>query len=95
MQGSYAATLKINDSTEAAKDITLAGGASATVSFNVAKDAAGIYKVDIGDETGEFTVSSPAALSWSVIGGIITGVVIFGIVATYLFTRRRSLGKIG
>jgi len=95
VQGSYAATLKINDSAEAAKNITVAGGASATVSFNVAKDAAGIYKVAIGGQTGEFTVSSPAALSWSVIGGIITIVVIFGIVATYLFMRRRSLGKIG
>ncbi len=94
VQGSYAATLKINNSTEAVKNVTLAGGGKATVSFNVAKDIAGTYKVNIGDQAGEFTVSSsPAGLSWSVIGGIITGVVIIGVAATYLFTRRRGLAK--
>lgn len=94
MQGSYAATLKINNSTEAVKNVTLAGGAKATVSFNVTRDEAGTYNVDIGGQTDEFTVSSSAAaLGWSAIAGIITSVVILGVAATYLFMRRRGLAN--
>jgi len=92
VEGSYVATLRVNDSIEATKNITLAGGASTTVSFNTTRDAGGTYRVDIGGQTGEFKVGS-AALGWSAIGGIITGVVVLGVVATYLFMRRRGLAK--
>ena len=91
-EGSYVATLRVNDSIEATKNITLAGGASTTVSFNTTRDAGGTYRVDIGGQTGEFKVGS-AALGWSAIGGIITAVVIVGVAASYLFMRRRGLAK--
>jgi hypothetical protein len=91
VEGSYAAILKINGSSEKTKEITLAGGASATVTFTASKDTAGRYDVELGDQSGEFSVSSPpAGLSWSVIGGIIGGVVIVGIAAAYLLMRRRG-----
>jgi Domain of unknown function (DUF2341)/CARDB len=109
-EGSYAAMLKINGSLEETKEITLAGGASATATFTVSKDTAGTYEVELGGQSGEFSVSSPtptpeptatptptpvptpppAGLGWSVIGGIIGGVVIVGIAAAYLLMRRRG-----
>jgi hypothetical protein len=91
VQGSYTARLMINGSVEETKESILAGGASTTVSFTVTKYTAGTYGVEIGGQTGEFTVSAPAAMiSWLLIGGIIAPVVIVGIVSASLLTRRRG-----
>jgi hypothetical protein len=89
VEGSYAAILKINGSLEETKEVTLAGGASTTVTFAVSEDTAGKYEVGLGDQSGEFTVGSPG-VSWSIIGGIIAAVVIVGLGATYLLIRRRG-----
>ncbi len=48
-------TLKLNDTVEDSKEITLEGEATTTVTFNVTKDA-GNYSVAIGELTGVFTV---------------------------------------
>jgi hypothetical protein len=48
-------TLKLNDTVEDSKEITLEGEKTTTVTFNVTKDA-GDYSVSIGELTGTFTV---------------------------------------
>jgi hypothetical protein len=48
-------TLKLNDTVEDSKEITLEGEKTTTVTFNVTKDA-GDYSVAIGELTGTFTV---------------------------------------
>jgi hypothetical protein len=91
VEGIYAAMLKINGSLKETKETTLAGGASATISFTDSEQIAGRYVVEIGGQSGEFTVASPpAGVSWSLIGGIIAAVLIVGIAASYLLMRRRG-----
>jgi len=52
----YTLTLKINGVVEATKEVTLAGGESATVTFEVARDVAGTYNVEVDGLKGAFTV---------------------------------------
>jgi len=85
--GTYTAILKINDVEEKSEVVTVEAGETETVTFEVAKDEAGDYGVQIGDEegaTGSFTVVEEevegAAVSWALIGGIIGGILLLGIV---------------
>jgi hypothetical protein len=96
VQNSYMAELKINGSVEETKETTLAGGAGATIVFTVTKDAPGNYTIEIGEQTGEFTVSTHVSgVNWSVIGGGIAGaVVVAGIVAASLLKRRKGASTI-
>ncbi|RLF22329.1 MAG: hypothetical protein DRN15_06255 [Thermoprotei archaeon] len=48
--------LKINGTIEATKDIILAGGAIETISFEVIKEAPGIYIVEVNGKRGTFIV---------------------------------------
>ncbi|MFC1905781.1 CARDB domain-containing protein [Chloroflexota bacterium] len=59
--GTYKAELKINDVTEATKDVTLEPGKEQVIMFPVAKTEVGEYKVTIGDLKGVFSVA-PANL---------------------------------
>ena len=85
--------LKIDGIEEATVDVTnLAPGESQSVSFTVTRDAAGNYLVEVGGLTGSFTVEDEgAAVSWSIIGGIIGGAVVLGLVLVIfrLISRRR------
>jgi hypothetical protein len=90
--GSYLAELKINGTVEDSKEVNLAEGAGITVSFNVTKDIVGVYTVEIGGRAGTFIVSKPPiGLRWSLIGGIITAVLIAGLSGTFIIMRRRGL----
>ena len=53
---SHKVTLRIDNVVEAAKDVTLDGGDSQTVTFTTAKDAAGTYTVTVDDLSGTFAV---------------------------------------
>ena len=57
----YAASLWVNSTVENMKYLTLAKGETTTVSFDVAKDKAGSYKVRIGRQLGSFEVAPPVA----------------------------------
>jgi len=63
MPGTYIAELRINGSIEDTREVNLAGGASMTVSLQVAKDTAGEYAAEIGGQTGTFAVSNPGAVA--------------------------------
>jgi len=55
-EGSYTATLTVDGATVETKQVTLAAGASKTVSFSLVKDKAGTYQVGIGGLTSKLTV---------------------------------------
>ncbi|MBM2824374.1 MAG: Ig domain protein group 2 domain protein, partial [Dehalococcoidales bacterium] len=61
LTGSYSVTLKINGAVVETKEISLAGGVSATVSFTTTRDADGTYSVDVNGLTGTFVVKAGAA----------------------------------
>ncbi|MBI2288116.1 MAG: hypothetical protein HYU83_03940 [Chloroflexi bacterium] len=84
LSGSYKVTLKVNNVTEADKDITVVGGTTQTVIFTTAKDTDGTYTVNVNGLLGTFTVKTPVVpptpINWWLIGGIIAGVIIIGLV---------------
>jgi len=55
---SYEVTLKIDKVVVATQDVTLAGGASQTVTFTASKDVAGTYNVNVNGLTGTFVVKA-------------------------------------
>jgi hypothetical protein len=59
LDGSTTVDLLVNGVKEQSKSVTLASGASTTVSFSVTKTTAGSYTVKVGDLTGSFTVVKP------------------------------------
>ena len=101
LAGSHEVILKIDNVEVATEDITLAGGASETVTFTISKDTDGTYIVGIDGLAATFEVKPaptppppPTATptNWVLIGGIIGGcmvVIIMG-VAVFLVTRRRA-----
>ncbi len=54
--GSYTVTLKINGAIEATKEINVSGGLSKEVTFNVSKEVAGTYGVEVNGLTASFRV---------------------------------------
>jgi len=59
LEGSYTAVLKINGVKEAEQSVTIAAGASKTVTFIVAKEEAGSYSVTVDGVSGSFVVVTP------------------------------------
>jgi hypothetical protein len=84
-QGGYTVILKINGTVEDTMDIDLTGGVSQIVVFIVSKNIAGEYNVEIDGQIGKFKVlSAPAATKWPLIVGIVSGVVVIGIILLLL-----------
>jgi PGF-CTERM protein len=62
LEGTYKAILIIDDVRIETKDVTVAGGATETVTFSpVTKDAIGAYAVDVGGQTKTLRVLKTAA----------------------------------
>lgn len=57
--GTYSAVLKVDGDTAATTPVTLAPGATTTVTWTVAKDRIGAYGVQVGHLTGSFRVRAP------------------------------------
>ena len=93
-EGTYLVELKIDGVVVETERVTLAAGASETVTFTTSKDMGGIYTVDVNDLSASFTVVKPeieevAGTNWPLIGGIIGGVVVIAAVVGILLWRRR------
>ena len=63
ISGSYLVILKINNAAESSQTITVAGGATQTVSFTTTKTAAGTYDVSVNGLPGSFTVKTAAPVT--------------------------------
>ncbi|MBN1367537.1 MAG: hypothetical protein JW967_06405 [Dehalococcoidales bacterium] len=57
--GTFAVVLKINGLIDSSQDVTIPAGATQNVSFNVVKNLAGTYQVDINGLTSSFVITSP------------------------------------
>ena len=93
LSGSYRVTLMINNVVVATKYVTLAGGASQEVTFTTVKDVVGTYAVNVDGLSGTFVVevAPPALINWWLIGGIITALVIAGLLIYFMVIRRRVI----
>ncbi|MCW4017258.1 MAG: hypothetical protein NWF00_01015 [Candidatus Bathyarchaeota archaeon] len=60
--GSYTAELTVNGQTKDTQTVQLSGGATSTVTFTVTEAAKGDYTVQIGGETGTFTVQGASTI---------------------------------
>ena len=89
LEGTYQATLKIDDVVVDTKEVTLAGGASETVTFTVSKDVAGTYTVTVDSLSGKFNVKAPFNW-WLVIGPVIGLIIIIGVIVWLVIRRRRA-----
>ena len=103
VSGSYSVTLKINDEVVATEEVTLDANASQTVTFTIADQETGSYKVEVNGLVSEFTVEVPppeapsppasappakSPINWPLLGGIIGGVIVVGLIIFFLVRRR-------
>ena len=85
----YIVTLKIDGAEKGEQDVTVAGGGTESVSFSVSEQKAGKHTVEMGRLTGDFIVTKQgAAMSWSIIGAVIIGVIILVLICIWIFVRR-------
>jgi hypothetical protein len=61
--GSYTVNLKIDDSIIETRDVTLSGGATEVVKFEVTETNPGTHTVEIDNQSGSFTVEAPVSAS--------------------------------
>jgi hypothetical protein len=104
-EASYTVTLKINETVEETREITLAGG-SEMVTFTTAKDEAGTYSVDVNSLTGSFIVKEappvveeepqsqppapPTGVKWTILGPILAVIIFLAIFLPIRVRRRRA-----
>lgn len=89
VEGSYTVTLKINGAVEATQAVTLTGGQTTTVTFEVARDVAGTYQVDVSGLTGSFAVKAPLPWWLWLIVGLVAAAII-GVVISWQLRRSRA-----
>ena len=65
--GSYTVNLKIDDTIIETIDVTLSGGATELVEFEVTETSPGTHTVEIGNQSGSFTVESSGPASEDII----------------------------
>ena len=94
LEGTYTVTLKIDNIVEATENVTLAGGATRTVTFPpVSKDFEGTYNVEVDSLIGSFTVVKPPAPPrppWAIVMVLL---LIAMVVATAAFYVRRKAAR--
>ena len=91
LEGRYKVSLKIDGRVEVTKDVTLAGGASKTVTFTATKNVAGTYYVEVDGKTGTLRVievTSPIEAWLSYVGIAIVALSIAAIAALIIKRRR-------
>ena len=93
--GSHTVVLKINEVKEAEKTVTIAAGASQTVSFSVTRQEAGTYTVTADGLSGSFAVVAPPPVKpiawwvWVIVG--LASAVAIGLLAYFFWWRRRII----
>lgn len=107
--GSYTANLKINGVISEAREVSLVGGASETVTFTTSQGEAGAYSIEINGLLGSFTVKDgssppittapapPAERNWWLTRGVVIAIAAaIAIPMAIRWRRRRSdCGSLG
>jgi len=65
--GSYSVNLKIDDVIIEIRDVTLSGGATEVVKFEVTETNPGTHTVEVNDQSGSFTVEAPVTASEDIV----------------------------
>ncbi|MBI4283225.1 MAG: hypothetical protein HY663_02005, partial [Chloroflexi bacterium] len=93
LTGTYQAILKIGGTVTGTKEITLAGGASQTITFTASKDVAGSFAVNIDGQSGRLTVKTPIVparpTNWWLIAAIVVAGIALALVGYVLAWRKR------
>ncbi|MBA7502656.1 hypothetical protein ES706_01249 [subsurface metagenome] len=84
--GTCSVTLKINGTVVDTEDITLAVGATGTVTFEVTEEVAGTYAVGVDGSTGTFVVTAPPSM---VVPLAVTGIVVVLLAGILIWLRKR------
>ena len=94
LEGTCTVTLKINNVVEATEDVTLAGGTTETVTFQVSRDVEGTYNVEVDGLTGTFVVTAPPPSPTVPLAIAVTGIASLTGVMGYFMYRRRKLTRL-
>jgi len=65
--GSYSVNLKIDDAIIETRDVTLSGGATEVVKFEVTETNPGTHTVEVNDQSGSFTVEATVTASEDIV----------------------------
>lgn len=97
----YALTLTLNGKTAGSKQVSLESGNSQDITFPVVTDTVGVNNVQVGNQSGTFTVKSgsfwdmlPGWL-WAVIGVILVVIVVLAILLVAMPSRKKKPGVPG
>lgn len=96
--GNYTVVLKINGQVEQTKTVSVGRRGTQPVKFTVTRAQPGTYAIDIGGQTGSFTIigaggSAGAPLNGGLIAGLIIGVVIVVTAVVLILKFRRAAQK--
>jgi PKD repeat protein len=88
-EGTHTVELRIDGSLEESKTVTLPGGGTEEISFEVTRDE-GTYQIEADGLTGEFTVTAPPGppLIPGYFSGIVILIVVAAVVIIYLYLER-------
>ncbi|HXY74632.1 MAG TPA: CARDB domain-containing protein, partial [Dehalococcoidales bacterium] len=94
LAGSTTVVLKLNGNVLTTKDLSLAGGASQGVTFNVSKDVAGTYTINVNGQSSTLIVKSKTPFilaNWWIL--VIIVVVVAAIVFIFLSIFKKGSSK--
>ncbi len=94
LEGTCTVTLKINNIVEATEDVTLAGGATETVTFPVSRDVEGTYNVEVDGLTGTFVVTTPPPSPTVPLALAVTGIALLAGGLGYAVYRQKKLTRL-
>jgi len=89
-EGNYTVTMKVNEVIEASEEVRLGVNESREVSFEVVREKAGTYTVDVSGHTATFTAQGT---NWALIGGIIGGIVVVAGLLVYFLVFRKKRAR--
>jgi len=89
-EGNYTVALKVNEVIEASEEVQLDAGESREVSFEVIREKAGTYTVDVNGHTATFIAQGT---NWALIGGIIGGIVVVAGLLVYFLVFRKKRAR--
>ncbi len=87
--GSWELPLIVNGVEESHRTVVLEAGETSTIEFSTSRQEPGRYDIGVGPLAGSFTVSGPA-FAWGAVGALIGVALLGGIVASYVYVRRRQ-----
>ena len=93
LEGSCTVKLLIDGVEEATQELTVAPGATDTVTFTVIRETSGTYNVEIDGLVGEFTVTA-SPFPWVWLAGILAAPLVVAVTVPLLIWRRRKVAQL-